>query len=388
MSYIAKYPLWSALRGFAFLCVALALLALTTTGFAQDAEKAEMKTVIAQGVGAGPDRAKARDEAVQDAQRKAVEQGLGLYIKSETLVSNLALVSDNIYKTSSGFVHDYKVLEDEYNPTTDLYTVKIKANVSLQRIESVLENLYDKLKIAGSPRIILALDGTPSLRDASGINNALTSALVERGFKVLDDDQLTAVRQKDALRLIRAGEVDAKTVMLLQDKADVIIVGKVSADTAERVINDPVTYSQKVTLDAKIIRTDTAEVLGAKRGLGVGADFSAKGTLEAAEDKVGDDYLHKNLHTLLRAVLDPCKEYTVKVAGCSYAQMTAVDDKIALSRFVRSSDARFEEGYGFISVLFSGSAKMLASHLATETGTRLQVISVTGMTITVKLVTK
>jgi len=240
------------------------------------------------------------------------------------------------------------------------------------------------LKIAGNPRVIVVINGTPSLRETDGVVNALTGSLVEKGFKVLDEEQLTAVRQKDALRLIRNGEIDAKTVMLLQDKADLIIVGKVSADAAERVIDDPVTYSQKVTLDAKIIRVDTAEILGAKRGLGVGADFSTKSAMEAAEDKAGSDYLEKNLRTLLRAVLDPCKEYTIKVAGCSYTQMTAVDNKLALSRFIRQTDARFEDGYGVISVQFNGNAKMLATHLETEKGIRLKVSSVTGMTVMVK----
>lgn len=353
---------------------------------AQDAEdNSAFKMVVAQGVGAGPGRAKARDEAITDAQRKAVEQGVGLYIKSETLVENLTLVSDTIYKESAGFVYTYVVEAENYNADTDMYWVRINAKVSLQRIEATLVDLCGKLKIAGQPKVIILINGTTSLREPDGVVNALTNSLVEKGFTVLDEDQLTAVRQKDALRLIRNGEIDAKTVMLLQDKADLIIVGKVSADTPERLFDDPVTYSQKVTLDAKIIRVDTAEILGAKRGLGVGADFSTKSAMEAAEDKAGNDYLEKNLCTLLRAVMDPCKEYTIKVTGCSYTQMTAVDNKLALSRFIRPpTDARFEDGYGVITVQFNGNAKMLATHLETTEGIKLKIISVTAMTVMVK----
>ncbi|HEX2948147.1 MAG TPA: hypothetical protein VHV83_01020, partial [Armatimonadota bacterium] len=338
----------------------------------------------AEGVGASADRAKARDEAVLDAQRKAVEQGLGLYIKSETLVSNLELVSDTIDKQSSGFVHKYSVISENYNDQTQLYRVKIQAIVSLQRIETVADSLYDQLKMVGTPRIILLLNGTKTLSDPDGISNALTDALVEKGFKVLDDDQLTSVRQKDALRLLRAGDDTAKTVMLLQDKADIIIVGKVSAGTPERLMDDPATYSQRVTLDAKIIRVDTAEILGSKRGVGAGADFSTKGALESAEDKAGNDFIEKNSRTMLRAVLDPCKDYTVKIAGCSYSQLSAVDNKLALSRFCRQTDARFEDGYGIITVGFSGSAKLLAAHLQSADGIKLKVVSVTGVTVMVK----
>jgi len=352
--------------------------------FSADADT-EMKTVTAQGVGIGADKAKARDEAIQDAQRKAVEQGVGLYIKSETVVANFTLVSDNIYKEAAGYVHAYNIENEGYDANNEFYRVTIKAQVSLQKLELALDNLYDKLKIAGNPRILISIAGTQSLSDPDGVANSLTNAMVEKGFKVLDEDQLTSVKQKDALRLIMNGDVDSKTIMLLQDKADIIITGKVSATNAERIVADPATYTQRVTIDAKAIRVDTAQIIGAKRGQGVGADFTATGALQAAEDKTGVNYYENNKLTILRAVLDPCKEYTVKIAGCTFAQLNQVDNKLADSRFIRSkTEATFEEGYGVISVYFNGNAKMLATHLETADGIKLSVKSITGMTIMMK----
>ncbi len=349
----------------------------------------EMKTVTAQGVGIGADKAKARDEAIQDAQRKAVEVGVGLYIKSETIVANFTLVSDNIYKESAGFVHTYTIENEGYDANNEFYRVTIKAQVSMQKLELALDNLYDKLKIAGNPRVLIAIAGTQSLSDPDGVANSLTNAMIEKGFKVFDEDQLNNIRQKDALRLIMNGNVESKTIMLLQDKADIIITGKVSATTAERIFADPTTYSQCATLDAKVIRVDTAQVIGAKRGQGVGADFTAKGSLQAAEDKAGINYYENNKLNLLRAVLDPCKEYTIKVVNCSYGQLNQVDNKLADNRFIRSkTEAVYEEGdgegYGIMTVYFNGNAKMLATHLETATGIKLAVKSVTNMTITVK----
>lgn len=50
----------------------------------------QAQTVIAEGVGAvfGNDRAIARDQAIQDALRKAVEQAVGTLVSSETMVQN------------------------------------------------------------------------------------------------------------------------------------------------------------------------------------------------------------------------------------------------------------------------------------------------------------
>ena len=42
------------------------------------------------------DQALARDQAIDDALRNAVEQGLGTFVQSSTLVENYQLVSDNI----------------------------------------------------------------------------------------------------------------------------------------------------------------------------------------------------------------------------------------------------------------------------------------------------
>ena len=365
------------------LCCGILISALAVVGRAQgeSGDTPEIKTVEVQGVGTG-DQATARDAAIQDAQRRAVEVGVGLYIKSETVVENLTLVSDKIYKQAAGFVHHYDIEEQNYKQETNTCWVKIKAEVSLKQIADSLDNLYEKLKISGSPRFIVMIDESKPCVAV----NALTSVMVDKGFKVLDEDSVTAQRQKDALRLIHQGKIDAETAMLLHDKADIVIKGEVSAEAAERVTNDPATYSQTVSIEAKIIGVDTAQILGAKSGVGAGVAYSEQRALKAAKEKVGDDFLAKNLHTMLRTIFDPCKEYTVKVADCSYAQMTAVDAKLAAARFTRQSDARFEDPYGVISVLFAGTAKMLATHLETAPGIKLRVVSVTGMTVMVKVV--
>ena len=46
----------------------------------------------------------ARDKAIVDAQRKAVEQAAGVLISSESLVENYDLLSDRILTQSSGYI--------------------------------------------------------------------------------------------------------------------------------------------------------------------------------------------------------------------------------------------------------------------------------------------
>ena len=76
-----------------FLYVLLFFCILPTLG-----ESKEMR-IVSEGVGAIIDgnRARARDIAVQDALRKAVEQAMGIYVNAETIVQNAVLIRDNIY---------------------------------------------------------------------------------------------------------------------------------------------------------------------------------------------------------------------------------------------------------------------------------------------------
>ncbi|MEK9896941.1 MAG: flagellar assembly protein T N-terminal domain-containing protein, partial [Burkholderiaceae bacterium] len=46
----------------------------------------------------------ARNQALQNALRQAVEQGVGTFIDSQTLARNYEVIRDEIYSTSQGYV--------------------------------------------------------------------------------------------------------------------------------------------------------------------------------------------------------------------------------------------------------------------------------------------
>ena len=82
-----KRPVW-----FSWLtCLVIILLAL-------NAKAQDTKTVTAEGVAAiqGNNLDIARDAAIEDAQKRAVEQAIGILIDSQTQVENYQLISDKI----------------------------------------------------------------------------------------------------------------------------------------------------------------------------------------------------------------------------------------------------------------------------------------------------
>ena len=71
----------------------LLLTVLVSPVYGKDAEVVD---VMAEGVSSAQDTAIARDLALRDAQRRAVEKGVGVYIDAETQLQNLQVIEDSI----------------------------------------------------------------------------------------------------------------------------------------------------------------------------------------------------------------------------------------------------------------------------------------------------
>ena len=120
---------------------ALALLAIATQGFAM----MESKTVITEGVGGGADKAKARDDAITDANRRAVEQVAGVLVNAETLVQNSALIKDEVLIQSEGFIKSSEVVEgSERWDDHGLFHTKVRATVLVGKVQNALESVCEE----------------------------------------------------------------------------------------------------------------------------------------------------------------------------------------------------------------------------------------------------
>ena len=75
------------------------------------AESLLSQSQTAKGVGYGL----TKDAAIEQAKRDAVENGLGAYISSETVVTATSL-SDNIYSKAQGFVKKFDIVNEKKHP--------------------------------------------------------------------------------------------------------------------------------------------------------------------------------------------------------------------------------------------------------------------------------
>jgi hypothetical protein len=263
------------------------------------------REILADGVAAiiNGDKGIARDHALSDALRKAVEQGVGTLINSETVVKNFQLITDRIYSRSSGYVSSYRILSEE--PGTDLYRITVRAVVKLADLQSDLTAIGLLVEKHGRPRLMVlirdALPGSGTIADpatASDMETMLIDSFVSKGFPVVDEEMVKRNLTSDQITLIMNG--DNQTAALLGRKigAEIVVAGKVTATEEDKP--NPYTQTTVTTYGTKLnirtINTRTSEILSAavvNQSAPFSADASRRNAADEAAGKLVADILKK-----------------------------------------------------------------------------------------------
>jgi len=134
----------------------------------------------------------AREKALEDALRRAVEQAAGALLSSKTMVENGMVLQDRIFKNARGFVQSFQILSEGVDATGYLYSVDVVAFVVRTGLEQSLREVIAQM---GGVRTLVVLEGNEVFR------SRLVSSLVESGIDVLDPEAMQDLldRQKVVL---------------------------------------------------------------------------------------------------------------------------------------------------------------------------------------------
>jgi hypothetical protein len=122
----------------------------------------------------------AREKALDDARRAAVEMALGTKIDSVTAVENFHVVSDRIFSHASGYIKEMEVLE-EYMTDLGTYEIKIRAEVEVTDIVKDIDMFSQMLAWQKNPRVAVTL--SPSTPPELQIPAAQAASLIIERFK-------------------------------------------------------------------------------------------------------------------------------------------------------------------------------------------------------------
>ena len=286
---------------FSILLVAFPLLAQGEVGGSDTQE------VIAKGVGAiiGGDEAKARDDALDNALRAAVEQVVGTMVQSEVLVKNYMLVEDNIYRQSRGYVQKYEIIS-ENRRGDNILEVTIRAVVKKGDLKGDLEAIGVLMARKGKPRLMVIVDeknmGNPYWGwsvDMNTSENAIMSALMEKGFPFVDRAIAMRKVKKDAVMAALNGDETAARLIATQAGAEILIIGKAFSKAASggpAVLRQSGMVSCQATINLRAVRADDGSILATsmKQAAAAHIDQLTGGTMaleraaKAAAEELGD----------------------------------------------------------------------------------------------------
>lgn len=243
---------------------ALALLLVAQTA------QAEVKQITVEGVAAvvGGDKAIARDRAIDDAKRKAVEQVAGAQVSAESISENFALVSDRIYSRASGFVKTYKIVSEMEQE--GVYKVTVTAEVDTAAIASDLALIFkDKPRVMvmiaeqniGSKGFSYWWGSSGYVADMQLMQSTLIQSWQPKGFKFVDPALLSGkLRVKGAMK--KPNMADKHAVLIGRDAdADVVVVGRVLVSDAGPVMEGLKMHSFQAVGTLRVLSIDTGEIL-------------------------------------------------------------------------------------------------------------------------------
>lgn len=213
----------------------------------------------------------ARDQALRDALRKAVEQGVGTFIASETRVQNFQLLSDRIYSQASGYVSSYQILSETQEGS--LYRVVIRARVKLDKIENDLAAIGILLAEQGRPRVMVLVKEVSSPASFTVTDQMMSQELVEtmfidafqsKGFPVVDAATVQRNLNKEQLKKILEGDNATAVLLGLKTGAEIVVAGTYQRSNERKQVPYTGTIADfyKFKLSARAINAASSEVLG------------------------------------------------------------------------------------------------------------------------------
>ncbi|MBI3398749.1 MAG: hypothetical protein HY026_05910 [Deltaproteobacteria bacterium] len=380
------------------------IFTLISTIIFQQSAYAESQVVSATGVApfTPGGEAKAKDMAIQDAMRKAVEQAVGTMVAAETMVSDYQVLRDNVFTKTQGYIQKYDVANA--GPKGNLYEVTISATVAVENLKNDLAALGLLHARVEKPRVLFMIaeqnigqefifwwhwwgdvKAVGQQFDMSASETAMKEEFINKGFNIVDISVATGkIDISNAYRIADLTDTGAKEIGRKLG-AEIVVKGKALAKAGPRTPGSSVgSYLADIT--ASVIRVDNGAVLASARGHGVSRHIS--------EVTGGTEALERAARELSGKMIDQISaKWTQEVQAGGLIQITVrgIEEYSDLANFkdtikaqIRGVNAVYqrsvEGGEATIEVDYKGSAQQLADEISKKKFKEIPKLKVRGAT--------
>jgi len=347
---------------------------------------AEDLVVNVEGQAAGIGSA-AKERAVEDALRNALERGFGVFVDSTTLVENASLISDDTLVQTRGLVRDYTVEHEAEQGGMTL--VRVRAVISLEKVwES--ETLALLLRRMQMPRFVIISSVEVNQNQpppGRPVAQRLSEELVRRGFLLQEAPRIQSMSSQDAARIVTEPGLVAR--MFPDLAAEVVILASSRADFEKNaeLYNRQMAYFSALS-EVKVFRSDSMRVIAAVRGKAIRGAEQPEEAIHDALTWAAKDAAEKLVPAILAAwteQLNRGREIGVMVENVSVSRVAHFVDAMKSIEGIQSVSQRgFSSGRADLEVVSKQTAFNLAQALENLPGISVKVIECTSNQIRLK----
>lgn len=352
----------------------------------------------------GEKRPAAREAALKNAFRLAIEQVVGVMVNSRTVVKDSELLQDKIFSKSSGFIKTYKINNETY--TGNECRVNVRATVSAVRLEKSLHDAGLLSKKMGKPRIAVIIteqnigNDAPSgsLGDGSvsaGIAASAIHAVFEKkGYNLVDRDTMVALAKLEGN--LPANGVTASTDAAVQvaagGGAEVVIIGQAVAKSGASVLSGTNMRTSDAIVSARVVDADTGQLMASHssnaRSANVNPTAGGAEAIKKAAQELAEK-LHQRIVAKWTSKVTGARTARLVIRGMDFSDITKFQEMLReqVGHVEETVERGFRDGVLTLDAEINGNARELADEL-TSTGLenyKFKIISFSGNTLNVEL---
>ncbi len=355
------------------------------------------KWVTATGRAAGDD-GKAKDEAIAQALRSAVEEACGVFLTTKSKTDDYKTVYDKVIANAVGYVREHKV--DKVTVEQGVTTAKVRARVSTRKFEEDWASIAHTIHQANNPRVVVAIvesvhnaSGKPTyeVKEGGKVETAVESFFLAKGISLMDSNTAAAAQKRDILLAAIKDDVDSVASLGARFKADVVVLGKAVAKFGKELkIADQTMYQYTASFNVRVVQTDSARILAVQSYGPFTVNTMQKGGGEdKALAKLADDCAPKLLAAVVEAWrkrANVSRTVELSIAGMDFARWKTFKAEVAKIRGVQAIRLReITQSVANIDIEYRYGNTTLAERLTELKETKLKVTEITSNRLRMKV---
>ncbi|GEM_PF-2968390 len=341
--------------------------------------------------------AEAYDRAIEDAQRKGVEEAIGTFVDQQTITEKGVLIKDQISGRSSGYIKNRKIIK-QWKEGGMVYA-KVNLVIGMEKLKDDVLALDMAQKRMKMPRIIVYVKesylGKNNMGTTGTVYNTLVSKFGEKKFIIVNRQSTTLSAEENAMLNNLAAQDRIGTMAQnigSKNSADLVIAGSGEARDAgigNLYGSDMKSYQANVNL--QVINVSDGRIMATTIKQGASPHINPEQGMIAALKKVtepaSDDLINQVL-TAWEDILNNGNLLTLKVTGLTLTE--SFQFQKALKQYFREVkdvyDKGMDAGTSVYTVKYLGDAKDFAMALSTVSfGFNVEVSAYDALSVSIKV---